>query len=75
MADNESIETQLARVDERQKVDSANIEKIMTNHLPHLQAGLNGLEGKIDKLSLRIAYFSGGLAVIMVALQIWSQYR
>lgn len=41
----------------------ANVNTVMTNHLPHIYERLGGIENKL-------AYYSGGLAIISVLVPI-----
>lgn len=59
----ERIATLEAKVDGLIKMN----ESIMTNHLPHIQARLESLETKM-------AYWAGGLAVLIALSQILSDY-
>lgn len=49
----------IIRLEEQTKVIGANVEKIMNNHLVHVQASLDKLDGRMDKLDLKIATWSG----------------
>ena len=51
------------RIDEK-------LDKFMTNDHVHLCADVKELEGKIDKLALRIAYIVGGISALSFAVQI-----
>jgi tetrahydromethanopterin S-methyltransferase subunit G len=44
------VETRVDNIDE-------NVEKILNNHLPHIQAGIN-------KINIRLAYYGGGIVII-----------
>lgn len=37
------------------------VETIMTNHLPHLQAGLDRIEASLDQISVRISMWALGI--------------
>lgn len=39
------------------------VDRILNNHLPHLQ-------DKLDKIETKIAYYSGGLAVLTIVVPI-----
>ena len=45
----------------------ANIEIQVTNHLP---TAISGLDTKIDKINLRLAYASGAIAVVIILAQV-----
>ena len=51
------------RIDEK-------LNKFMNNDHVHLCADVKELEGKIDKLALRIAYIVGGISALSFAVQI-----
>ena len=57
MVDIAKLQVQVGTVDAR-------LEKIETNHLPHLQAGIDRVEEKQDQHGLRLAYWGGGIAVL-----------
>jgi hypothetical protein len=50
------VSKQMDKMDEK-------IEKIMSNHLPHLQDGMNRIENKL-------AYYAGGFAVLFTIVEI-----
>lgn len=43
-----------------------NVDKIMTNHLPHIQKAIDDANANIQSIKIRIAYWSGAIAVITV---------
>ena len=51
------------------KVDALhnNVDRILNNHLPHLQEDIKGVQ-------LRIAYWVGGTTAILAALQLIIKY-
>lgn len=46
------LQEQVRRIDE-------NVEKILSNHLPHIQ-------GEIDSIRVQMAYYAGGIATVTV---------
>lgn len=46
------------------------VESLMTNHIPHLQGDIKELDGKLDKLAIRIAYIVGGIMALEFVVQI-----
>ena len=50
------------------------VDKIMTNHLPHLQAGLTELQVGLNRIDNKLAYWSGGIIVAMAILQFATQF-
>ena len=61
----ETVETRLARAEERQTALTNIVIEIKDNHLVHLQKELDNLSRKVDKLTLKIAMWTGGISVVM----------
>lgn len=53
---------QIARLDERVMDVQHSLEKVMDNHLPHIQA-------RLDSIERRLAYWAGGIAVAVPTIQ------
>lgn len=70
---NEQDKITIALHEERIKNLSSNVDLIMTNHLPHIQDAVDKLaektEEKFSSIEKKLAYWSGGIAVIVVLAQ------
>lgn len=76
----QSEETKLALMQERIKNLETSVQKIMDNHLPHIQADIKQVSGQIDGLKdgisdLRVTVAKyigvgiGGLSIVQVIIQ------
>ena len=63
MKQNTDIHERISCLETKVDLMSSNIEKILENHLPHLEAKMESLENKIY-------YFTGALAIIIPIL-VW----
>ena len=50
------------------------LRQIKDNHLVHLETKIDNLENKVDLISIRMAYYAGGLAVLMLIAQSLAHY-
>jgi hypothetical protein len=46
------------------------VDALMSNHIPHLECNIKELDGKIDKLAVRIAYIVGGIMALEFVVQV-----
>jgi hypothetical protein len=46
-----------------------NVDLIMTNHLPHIQAAIDEVKEKVHKIDLTLAKWLGGATVLWVIIQ------
>ena len=57
----------IAVLQEQVKALDEKIEMILSNHLPHLEERLRGIE-------LKLAYYAGGIVVLLSAVDIATRY-
>jgi len=55
-----------------QKVDDlvARVEKIETNHLPHIQKAVEDIDKRLDKLEQKLAYYLGAASIIATLISV-----
>ena len=71
----ESIEVTAARLDERQIAMGKTIDDIKNNHLVHIANDIIELQKGQDKINNRLAYWGGGIAVIIFIMELISIYK
>ena len=49
---------------------SDDVTKIKDNHLVHINQKIDGVENQVNSLDKKIAYYIGGLATLIVVLQL-----
>ncbi len=54
-------DVEIAVLQEQVKVVSTNVDTIMTNHMPHLNA-------RVECIERKLAYYTGGLAALTTLL-------
>ena len=64
------VEVDVAVLQTKVEVIGINVEKIMTNHLPHLDEKIDKLGDRTNEIDKRNAYFSGGLAALVIVIGI-----
>lgn len=63
MVKKEEVDSKLATESRLTKVET-NVNTIMTNHLPHIDAKLDNLDQKLDQIDLKLARFGGAIMII-----------
>ena len=58
--------TNVAVIQEQIKELKANIDDLKTNHIPHLHTKINNVNNEVINLRLKMAYWGGGLATIII---------
>lgn len=61
---------EIARLDARFEGLTGKVDKILDNHLPHLQAGIDRVADKQDQQGQKIAFWGGGLAVLAILIPV-----
>lgn len=64
-----SIKVDIARLEEKNNSLNEKVDEIKNNHLAHIAADIKGVNDKVDRLSLKIAYWTGGLLVATSMIQ------
>ena len=71
---NVNEETKMALMQERVKNLETNVEKILSNHLPHIQDEIKGVQEEIVKLRITVARYGaiviGAVAVLDVIIKV-----
>lgn len=55
---------EIARLGEKVSGLDKKVDKMLSNDLPHLQMGISNLEEKQDKISEKMAFWAGALAIL-----------
>lgn len=68
------IDISVARLEERQVALDGIVKEIKDNHLVHISDDVKSLKQQVDKLSMKIAYYTGGFAVLTFIFQFMFYY-
>lgn len=65
-----SIKVDIARLEEKNNSLNEKVDEIKNNHLAHIAADIKDLTQAQIKTNLKIAYWSGGVAVVVIIVQV-----
>lgn len=60
----ENTETRVTRLEEKNRNLEEKVDSILTNHLPHLQKGVDSIDCRIDSMEKQQAKWGGAIIVI-----------
>ena len=63
-------EVAIGKLEVQVKNLDVSVNKIMDNHLPHIQTKLETIEIRFDGIEKKLAYWAGSIAVLTGGLQI-----
>ncbi len=69
-----NCEIDIARLQERDRAMEEILKEIKDNHLPHINEELCKLNEKVNAIDVKLAYYAGGVAIIVFIAQQLAKY-